>query len=148
MIARWTAVAIILVTLLLVVAFVSPVLWNRESESPDNGGAVAAANSDTQQLRGRAGPWSVQVELAQGPAGAVALVLTVVDEKRAPASLQSPPTAALAMAGMGVQPVALSQEATGRWRGTGQTNMNGRWNLQIAIGDNTVELPVDIAGPN
>lgn len=146
MIARWVAVAILLVTVALVGIFAAAVLRPPTATSTGNG-RIADAASGAIRLAGRAGAWTVTAELTQGPASSVAIIVSVADTDGRGAAASARPMAVLQMIdmAMGPQPVLLAQDAPGRWRGSGRLAMGGRWSLQIDLDGARVSLPFEVA---
>jgi hypothetical protein len=144
-VARWIALAVMLVTIAVIGIFVGAVLRPPATVTSNNNGRVETSASGAKRLTGRAGNWTVTAEITEGSADAVAIVVLVTDGEGRAVIPSDRPTAVLRMVEMemGAQPVSLSEEAPGLWRGSGHLSMGGRWSLQINIGRNSVSLPFD-----
>lgn len=147
MVARWIALAFGLVTLVIVGIFVVAVLRPPPMIASGTNVEVEETISGAKRFTGGAGPWTVMVDLAQGPVGVVAIVMWITDADGRPAAQTTEPKIALSMVdmAMGKEAVPLVREAAGRWRGSGRLSMAGRWNLEVDIDGATLSLPFEAA---
>lgn len=147
MIARWVALAMMLMTVVVVGIFVGAVLWPPATVTSTTGGRAEDSALGPKRLTGRAGAWTVTAEITQGPGGAVAIIASIADSEKGRAAPSTRPTAVLRMVGMemGGQPLLLVQDTLGRWRGSGRLAMGGRWSLQIDIDGTRISLPFEAA---
>lgn len=139
MAVRWIALAIGLVSLVIVGIFLSAVLW------PPTDTGAAAPVAGAKQITGRAGSWTLNAEVIPSSTGAVAVVVSITDMAGQPVTPAAGPTAVARMTGMamGEIPVALTQDGPGSWRGSGRLPMAGRWSLRVDVGGETIDLPFE-----
>ena len=149
MAARWIALAIGLVMLSIVGVFVAAVLRPPPMAPSAATGRIEKSESGATRVTGRAGAWTVVVDLAQSGSGAVAIVVSIADAEGRPATPTVRPTATLSMVdmAMGREPVTLAQEEAGRWRGSGQLSMAGRWSLNVEVEGERISLPFEAVSP-
>ena len=143
MAARWIALAVGLVTLVIVGIFVGAVIW--PPAPPRLAPAVGIDTSATHVARavGQAGQWTVTAEVAPAGANVVAIVVSIADAEGRAAGRSVRPTAVLRMTdmAMGTQVLNLLPEEPGRWRGSGRLSMSGRWQLELDVEGGRIMLP-------
>ena len=149
MLARWVAISLMVVVLVLVGAVAGTVLLGRKPDATGPTATGPVLGAATERLSGTAGSWTVTAELTRGAANEVTIVLTVENAAGAMADQPADLAASLRMLdmSMGSESVPLSAERTGEWRGAGRISMNGRWALIVTIDGDIVELPFAVAAP-
>lgn len=147
MAARWTALAIALVTLLIIGIFVRAVLWPPPPPivafGTEDGAGVPV--SGTKRLMGRGEAWTLSARIIPDSAGAVTVTVSITVAEGRPVMPPAGPTAVLRMVdmAMGTQPVSLMQDAPGSWRGASRLSMAGRWSLQVEVAGESIHLPFE-----
>jgi hypothetical protein len=147
--ARWIALAMGVTVLLIAGGFIAAVLL-RQEPSPSAGISAAPPPVTTPgmyQMSGQLGLWTVTVDLRWEENGAIAVRLGVANPDGQPVTPMEQPTAVMTAAGMAMDPVTvgLVQESVGRWRALVRLPHGGRWNIRVAIENQTVTLPFDTA---
>lgn len=139
MAARWMALAIALVSLVIVGIFLRAVLW-----PPTDPGAEAPV-SGAKQITGSTGSWTLSAEVIPSTTGAVAVAVSIADVAGRPIAPPAEPTAVLQMTGMamGTASVPLVQDGPGSWRGSGRLTMGGRWSLRVNVGGEFIDVPFE-----
>jgi hypothetical protein len=143
MAARWIALALGLVTLVIVGFFVGAVLWPPAAPrvTPVVGADASAAR--VTRAVGQAGRWTVTAEVAPAGANVVAIAVSIADAEGRAAGPSVRPTAVLRMIdmAMGTEVVDLVPDTPGRWRGSGRLSMGGRWQLELDVEGGRIMLP-------
>lgn len=143
MAARWIALAVGLVTLVIVGIFVGAVIW--PPAPPPLAPAVGADASAARVARAvvQAGHWTVTAEVTPAGANVVAILVSIADAEGRAAGRSVRPTAVLRMTdmAMGTQVLNLLPEEPGRWRGSGRLSMGGRWQLELDVEGGRIMLP-------
>jgi hypothetical protein len=148
MLARWIAISLIAVVLVLVGVIAGTALLGR---TPDATGqnTTTVLGAGTERLVATTDLWTVTADLTRGAANEVTILLKVENETGEPADQNTEITASLQMLdmAMGKEPVPLTRERPEQWRGIGRLSMNGRWALEVAIDGESVELPFEVVAP-
>jgi hypothetical protein len=149
MLARWVAVSLIVVVLVLVGVIAGTALLGRTPEAVGQSIAETELGAGTERLAGKAGPWNVTAELTRGAGNEVTVVIKAENETGGPANQTTELTASLRMLdmAMGEEAIPLTAEQAGQWRGVGRLSMNGRWALEVMVNDESVELPFEAVAP-
>ena len=102
--------------------------------------------SGEKRIAGPAGPWTLYAWAVPGIDLAVTVTVAARDLEERPVASPAPPTAVLRMLDMAMatERIVLVQEGPGFWRGAGQLSMAGRWNLQVELNGETVNVPFEI----
>lgn len=145
MATRWIAAAIaaatfVIVGFFVVVAFVA---------SSDNAittdrratGATVAGSATTDRI-GRL----IVTAATAVRSGEAEIVLSIRDESGENAVLREPPAAVLRMDGMGAAAdlVAVQQQSSGDWRGSGRPGMPGSWIFVVTIEGEQISVPIEV----
>lgn len=149
MLARWIAISLIVVVLVLVGVIAGTAILGRTPEAVGQSTAGTVLGAGTERLAGKAGPWNVTAELTRGAANELTLVIKVENETGGAADQNTELTASLRMLdmAMGEESIPLTAEQAGQWRGIGRLSMNGRWALEVAVNGESVELPFEAVAP-
>lgn len=149
MLARWIAVSLIAVLLVLVGVIAGTALLRRSPDATGGSSTTTVLGAGTERLVATADPWTVTADLTRGAANEVTIVLTVENETGAAAAQNTEVSAALRMLDMATstESVPLTRDRPGQWRGVGRLSMNGRWTLEVTIDGDSVELPFEAIAP-
>ena len=145
MAARWIAAAIaattfVIVGFFVVVAFVAPFDNTTSADRPATGATVAGrATTD------RIGRFIVTAATVVR-SGEAEIVLSIRDDRGENAVLREPPAAVLRMDGMGMAArlVAVQQQSSGDWRGSGRPAMPGSWKFVVTIEGEQITVPIEV----
>jgi hypothetical protein len=149
MLARWIAISLIAVVLVLVGVIAGTVLLGRTPDPIGQDITATVLGAGTERLVATTDLWTVTADLTRGAANEVTIVLKAEDETGAAADENTEVTASLRMVdmAMGTESIPLNRERADQWRGVGRLSMNGRWALEIAIDGDSVELPFEVVAP-
>ena len=137
---RWIALALGLITLVIVGIFAGAVLW--PPAAPRLTPAIGADGSVARAV-GPAGRWTVTAEVVPARANAVSIAVSIADAEGRAAGPAVRPTAVLRMVdmAMGTEVVDFVPDTPGRWRGSGRLSMKGRWQLELEVEGGRIMLP-------
>ena len=146
MAARWMAIAILLAMLAIVGIFLWPLFRPPEPVPSGTWQTPGPPASGEKRVTGRAGPWTLYAWAVPGAEGAVSVTVAARNLQERPVASPVPPTAILRMLDMAMdtERIVLAQEGSGFWRGSGRVWMAGRWNLQVELNGETVDVPFEI----
>lgn len=149
MLARWVAISLVVVVLVLVGVIAGAALLRRTPEAIGQGTAGTVLGVGTERLAGKTGSWNVAAELTRGAANEMTVVITVENETGTAPDQNTELTASLRMLdmAMGEAAIPLTPGQAGQWRGVARLSMNGRWALEITINGESVELPFEAVAP-
>jgi len=145
MAARWAALAIALVVLLIVGIFLTAVLRPPALVATGTEGGAGVSVAGKKRISSQIGSWTLTAEVALNSTSTVAVAISITDNGGRPATPSAQPTAVLRMVdmAMGVEPVVLVQDGPGIWRGSGRLSMAGRWTLQVDVDGKSIYLPFE-----
>lgn len=145
MAARWIALSIALVSLLIIGIFMRAVFWPPPPPVVAfvTEGGTGALVSGAKRIMRRGEAWTLTARIMPDSAGAVAVTVSITDAEGRPVTPPARPTAVLRMVDMAmdVQSVSLMQDAPGSWRGASLLSMAGRWSLQVEVEGESIHLP-------
>ncbi len=145
MAARWIALSIALVSLLIIGIFMRAVLWPPPPPMVTSGTEAAASGAKRIMRRGEV--WTLTARIIPDSAGATTVSVSITDAEGRPVTPPTGPTAVLRMVdmAMGAQTVSLVQDAPGFWRGASRLSMSGRWSLEVDVEGESIHLPFEAA---
>jgi hypothetical protein len=145
MAGRWMAVAILLAMLAIVGIFLWPLFQPPEPVPAETWQTPGPPASGEKRIAGPAGPWTLYAWAVPGADLAVTVTVAARDLEERPVASPAPPTAALRMLDMAMatERIVLVQEGPGFWRGSGRLSMAGRWDLQVEMQGETVNVPFE-----
>ena len=146
MAARWVAITMLLAMLGVIGMFLWPIFRPPEPVASATWQTPGPPASGEKRVTGRAGTWTLYAWAVPGAEGAVTVTVAARDLEERPVASLVPPTAVLLMLDMAMakERIVLAQEGSGFWRGAGQLSMAGRWNLQVELNGETVNVPFEI----
>lgn len=149
MLARWIAISLIAVVLVLVGVIAGTALLGRTPDATGQSTTETVLGAGTERLVATTDLWTVTADLTRGAANEVTIVLKVEDETGAAADQNTEVTASLRMLdmAMGEEPISLTRDRPEQWRGVGRLSMNGSWALEVTIDGDSIELPFEVAAP-
>lgn len=142
---RWIALTIGLAMLGIVGVFVWAVIRPPAPPAPGSEATAAPPAASEKRVAGAAGPWTLYARAVPGAGRAVTVTVSAKDLEGRPVVASVSPVAVLRMLDMPMEPegLVLVQEGSGAWRGSARLSMAGRWNLQVRLNGETLNLPFE-----
>jgi uncharacterized membrane protein len=149
MLARWIAVSLIVIVLVVVGVIAGTALFVQVPDATGQSSPAPMLGVGTERVTGTSGPWTVTGELTRGAGNEVTIVIKAENAAGGAVNQDTEIAASLRMLdmAMGEEEVPLTAEGAGQWHGTGRLSMNGRWTLDVTIDGNEIELPFEAVAP-
>lgn len=148
-VARWIALALLLVTLMITGIFGWAVLNPPPPELGTSSTGLGAPISASRRFDAGGKSRILRAEIAPRSTDRVAVIVSITDTEQRPVTTSSKPMATLSMVSMAMpsDPIDLVPVGPGVWHGSGTLSMAGRWSLRVDIEGESLQLPFESTLP-